>query len=94
MSSMHLLCVSELDAVKTQGRGWSGPVSFEGLVTFPPQADHALGIFISHLRRWGEFCGQSPPSSCPRTFIEQHFRPALCSLLCSHGSLGWTSEDP
>lgn len=49
MSSMHLLCVSELDAVKTQGRGWSGPVSFEGLVTFPPQADHALGIFISHL---------------------------------------------
>ena len=62
MSFVCILCISELNPIKMQRRMYSGPFSFEGLITFPPQANHTLGIFISHLQRpKGGFCWWSLP---------------------------------
>lgn len=61
----YCVCLCELNSIKTQGRRYSGPFSFEVLVTFPPQANLALSIFIFHPGWPWEFYWWRPPSVFP-----------------------------
>ena len=87
----YYVSLCELNSIKMQGRKYSGPFSFDGLVTFPPQANHTLGIFISHLRRLGEFCGQSSPVTISFVDFFQfycRFFPLLSLLTYWYSQLG------
>ena len=67
---VRTMYLCELNSVKTQGRSCSGPFSFEGLVTFPLQANHTLGIFILFCNDWGVLWAETPYHSVSK--INKH----------------------